>query len=95
MDADTYSTQNNISLSHIFSGPLLCSSIVPLYWCIISSAGWKGVKDTLAGLAQQHGVEIKTNVAVEEVIVSGGRAVGVKLQGGVEESLGARFPAGN
>lgn len=52
-------------------------------------SGWKGVKDTLAGLAQQHGVEIKTNVAVEEVIVSGGRAVGVKLQGGVEESLGA------
>ena len=64
----------------------ICSTLLVHHFII---SGWKGVKDTLAGLAQQHGVEIKTNVAVEEVIVSGGRAVGVKLQGGVEESLGA------
>lgn len=59
----------------------ICSTLLVHHFII---SGWKGVKDTLAGLAQQHGVEIKTNVAVEEVIVSGGRAVGVKLQGGVE-----------
>ena len=72
-----------------------CSILLSFHHFIISSfhhgAGWKGVKDTLAGLAQQHGVQIKTNVSVEEVIVSGGRAVGVKLQGGVEENLGAKF----
>lgn len=74
-------------ISHIdtFSHSI-CSTLLVHHFII---SGWKGVKDTLAGLAQQHGVEIKTNVAVEEVIVSGGRAVGVKLPGGVEESLGA------
>ncbi|CAJ1351793.1 unnamed protein product [Effrenium voratum] len=47
--------------------------------------GWKGVKDTLAALAQKHGVEIKTGQAVDEVLVSEGRAVGLKLEGGAVE----------
>jgi len=47
--------------------------------------GWKNVKDTIAGLAEKYGVEIKTDTAVEEVLVTDGRAVGLKLQGGTVE----------
>lgn len=47
--------------------------------------GWRGVKDTLASLAERHGVTIKTNSEVDEVIVSGGKAVGLKFRNGDEE----------
>lgn len=46
--------------------------------------GWRGVKDTLASLAEKNGVAIKTNSDVDEVIVSGGKAVGLKLRNGDE-----------
>ena len=38
----------------------LCSCVTLL--------GWKNVKDTIAGLAEKYGVEIKTETAVEEAV---------------------------
>lgn len=47
--------------------------------------GWQGVKNTLASLAEGHGVEIKTGAEVDEVLVEGGKAVGIRLKSGEEE----------
>ncbi|CAE7779703.1 carA2 [Symbiodinium sp. CCMP2456] len=44
-----------------------------------------GVKNTLASLAEGHGVEIKTGAEVDEVLVEGGKAVGIRLKSGEEE----------
>ncbi|CAK9089787.1 zeta-carotene-forming phytoene desaturase (2-step phytoene desaturase) [Durusdinium trenchii] len=50
------------------------------------SAGWKNVKESLAGLANKHGVKIQTDTPVDEVLVSEGRAVGLKLRDGRVEN---------
>lgn len=47
--------------------------------------GWRSIKDTLAALAEKNGVEIQTDTAVEEVVVSENCAVGLKLKGGQVE----------
>ena len=44
--------------------------------------GWKGIKESLGSLAAQHGVEIKCDTEVEEVLVEEKKAVGVRLKGG-------------
>lgn len=43
------------------------------------------MKNTLASLAEGHGVEIKTGAEVDEVLVEGGKAVGIRLKSGEEE----------
>ncbi|CAK9089577.1 4-didehydrolycopene-forming)) [Durusdinium trenchii] len=48
--------------------------------------GWKNVKESLAGLANKHGVKIQTDTPVDEVLVSEGRAVGLKLRDGRVEN---------
>jgi phytoene desaturase (3,4-didehydrolycopene-forming) len=47
--------------------------------------GWRGVRDSLTRLADESGVQTQTNVEVDEVIVEGGKAVGVKMQNGEEK----------
>ncbi|HVT34245.1 MAG TPA: NAD(P)/FAD-dependent oxidoreductase, partial [Nevskiaceae bacterium] len=44
--------------------------------------GMGALTQALARSAQAAGVEIRCNAAVEEILVEGGRAVGVRLQGG-------------
>eukprot|EP00927_Polykrikos_kofoidii_P065926 TRINITY_DN6161_c0_g1_i1.p1 TRINITY_DN6161_c0_g1~~TRINITY_DN6161_c0_g1_i1.p1 ORF type:complete len:723 (+),score=107.73 TRINITY_DN6161_c0_g1_i1:84-2171(+) len=44
--------------------------------------GWQGVTDSLAKLARNHGVEVKTDTAVDEIVVQDRRATGVKLVSG-------------
>ena len=46
--------------------------------------GTGAISDAIAGAARAHGAEIRTDAAVERVIVRGGRATGVALEGGEE-----------
>jgi len=55
--------------------------------------GMGAITQAMASMARGHGVEIETNAGVREVIVEGGRAVGVTLDDG--RSLRARYVAAN
>jgi len=46
--------------------------------------GTGAISEAIAGAARAHGAEIRTDAAVERVIVRGGRATGVALEGGEE-----------
>jgi len=48
--------------------------------------GWRGITDSLVGLANKSGVNIVTNAGVDEVVVEGGRATGIKMADGETKS---------
>lgn len=47
--------------------------------------GWQNVKNSLIGLAEKHGVSLNTKADVDEVIVEGGKAVGIRMADGTEK----------
>jgi len=49
-----------------------------------AKGGTGAVSESIAGAAREHGAEIRTEAGVSRVIVRGGRAVGVALEGGDE-----------
>jgi phytoene dehydrogenase-like protein len=55
--------------------------------------GMGAISDALRASAESHGALVRTGAAVEQVIVEGGRAVGVRLAGG--ETVRARRVAAN
>jgi len=55
--------------------------------------GMGGLSQAIARSAEAKGVEVRTNSPVEQILVSGGKVRGVRLQGG-EEVSGARVASG-
>jgi len=50
----------------------------------LARGGMGAISDAIAGALQEHGGEIRTNAGVEQIIVKGGKAVGVALESGEE-----------
>jgi phytoene dehydrogenase-like protein len=50
-------------------------------WRLVKG-GMGGLSEAMASFARSKGVEIRTNSAVEEIIVENGRAIGVRLENG-------------
>ncbi|HET7293418.1 MAG TPA: NAD(P)/FAD-dependent oxidoreductase [Vicinamibacteria bacterium] len=61
-------------------------------WGVVRG-GMGGLSEALASAAREHGVTIRTRAAVERILVEGGRACGVVLEGG--EELRARAVVSN
>jgi phytoene dehydrogenase-like protein len=59
----------------------------------LARGGMGAVTQALAADAREHGVVIRTGVPVERIIIEGGRAQGVRLEGG--EEIRARFVLAN
>ena len=52
-------------------------------WAFVRG-GMGGISNAMAACARERGVEIRTNAPVEEILVSGGRVAGVRLESGEE-----------
>jgi len=61
-------------------------------WAFVKG-GMGAISEAIASAAREAGVEIRTNAAVERIVVRNGRAVGVRLEGG--EEISARVVLAN
>ncbi len=74
-------------------------SMLPAFFMMLarnglSKGGTQKLPDALAAIVREHGGEIRTGDPVAQVIVSGGRAVGVRLQSGEEVATSGAVVSG-